>query len=328
MKTCFVFVALLLLGGCFQRSALENTLIDMNERLVSFTGIDNPIDINKPELSAPSKQTFKLNVDEVLINLREFYSLDECQVTKLVAERNTALGKTQLPSVRFAYERAMLTALQNCSDQIDPSHRMQNKLNEWMVTKQENLPVVYANLITQSTESYNAISLPSGYIQGSSADHFPESKLAINALVNAPTNDALDLSELENHLKALENARLVANMWHTQNLFIEALPQITPLLQKYQTANTCETRAQRDELKIMQNIFKLFFADKIQPLASQLNKYHYQIGPLLNELTSMPSLPDAYIAYVSEHNNDKHAQYRQVMSEHIQAWQKIFKLCS
>lgn len=327
MKIALLTCMLCFLLSCSPRSAIEDTLNDMHERLVSFTGINNTLEITTTQLSAPSKQQFKLNIEEVLINLREFYALDECQLTKLVAERNTALGKTQLPSVRFAYEKALLTALQECVDQVGPSHRMHDKLTEWLMIKQHNLPLAYANFITQSDESYKAITLPSGFITGDHKDSFAESALAINALVKAPDALVVDLNALENHLKLIGNTRLIANMWSTQSLFIDALPQITSLLKTYQQLNTCDTRAQRDEIKIMQNIFKLFFADKVQPLASQLNKYQYRIGPLLNKLIDMPHFPANYVAYVSMHNNEQHERYRQVMSEHIKEWQNIFRLC-
>ncbi len=328
LKVCVLPGILFLLAACSKNSAIENTLVEMNERLVSYTEIENSLALNLAELEPPARSALRLDIENVSINLREFYALNQCNLAKLIAERNTALGKTQLPSIRFAYEHRLLDELYTCERQLDDAHRMKAKLGEWLVTKQKNLPRVYANLITQSKETNIAFTLPSGYISGTESDNFLETKMAIDALTTSPESYGFDVKNLEHHLRVLEKARLIANMWNTQNLLIEALPQITSVLKAYQLKNNCATASQREELRVMQNIYKIFFAEKVQPIVSQLNKYHYQISPSLIELAQMPALPENFVDYIKRHNVEQHQQYRTVLSDHISEWQKVFNMCT
>jgi hypothetical protein len=77
----------------------------------------------------------------------------------------------------------------------------------------------------------------------------------------------------------------------------------------------------------MRNIFTMFFADAIQPLASQLNHYQYQLNPSFDVLSSHPYLPPVWKAYIRAHYIDDAMRYKSTMQEHIELWQDIFKLC-
>ena len=56
----------------------------------------------------PALKNLKQHIPDTKIKLFEFYDLKQCQLYTLIAERNTSLGKLQLPSRRYLYERKLI----------------------------------------------------------------------------------------------------------------------------------------------------------------------------------------------------------------------------
>ena len=99
-------------------------------------------------------------------------------------------------------------------------------------------------------------------------------------------------------------------------------------LEEYLLANTCSNSKQADDIVIMRNIFTMFFAEKIQSLAAELNKYHYQIAPLVLPLTEADILPSSYKDYLKRQLVTNHNAYQSAMKIHIESWQQIFARCA
>ena len=326
---------MLMLSACSQHSKIKSDLRDYNDRLQSFTNIETAEPSNRLiDLNSPQKHPLKHNIAALSINLREFHAFMECSLNTHIAQRNTALGKVQLPSKRFVYEVNLLKEFDRCikilktnkANNADAPQLLQ-KLTQWQLSKQQQLPMVWSNLITQSSEIYLHLSVAGDFISGKANDNFQTSKQALHYLSETLVRQDLDASELEEHLKELEHSRLLARMWRTQLLIIQQLDVSTPVLSSYLEINQCSTKKQAADIVIMRNIFTLFFVENIQPLASQLNKYHYQLIPILNTLIESPYLPAAFKQYIFEHAVKQHSNYKNSMQKHIQLWQEIFKRC-
>lgn len=333
-KIFLIFMSFSLLTACSEHYEIEKNLDKYTKRLESFTKIDaSTLASNKPNssITAPPKRKLLIPLEPTLIKLREFYSFKECPLYALVAERNTALGKTQLPSSRFIYEKKLLNALNECIEIEENKPRNDAfvaKLKTWRTLKATQIHNVWANMFTQSNEVYFHFTQAPDYISAASSDEFTGVKQALNFLINAKTVDIIDEVKLERHLQQLEQSRLIARMWRTQDLLIDELTHIAPLLEEYLVINTCSNKQQKQEIDIMKNIFTIFFAQNIQSQASELNKYYYQLKPLYESIIGDGHLPLEFIDYVRVNGIDKHQEYRDVMAQHIKLWQMIFATCS
>lgn len=341
----FVFTVIM---GCSKQQQIEKDLLAYQERLSSFTGIEiahnNKLNI---QLNAPLKSSLAQNIEQIYINLRELYALQECTLNQVVAERNTALGKMQLPSNRYSYEIALLDELANCRTQILSKENQENasllinQLENWEEQKKVQLPLAWSNFMTQSDELYLHMSSSPSYISGDEEDNFITSKQAWTSLSmhtdyfletqafeskvkqgNLPIPD-----NLEQHLQHLEQSRLLARMWKTQLLITNILANTTPLLDEYLNLNTCSNAKQAADITIMRNIFTMFFAEKIQSLAAELNKYHYQLAPLVLPLSEADVLPNAYKDFLKRQLVTNHEMYKTTMKIHIEKWQQVFARC-
>jgi hypothetical protein len=332
---------MLLLSACSGHNQIERDIKAYAERLQSFTNID----IEKPstviDLNAPNKIILAADIAQVSINLREFYAFKQCSLNQMIAQRNTALGKMQLPSSRFIYEHALVQEFSRCKSLItkelesiedesrkDDLLRLVAKLSEWQNLKQQQLPLVWSNFVTQSNEIFLSVALSQDFISAAPSDNFQATRQAWQFIANSYEAKQLDSSELEDHLRELENTRLLAKIWRTQQYISMQLDAISPLLTTYLANNTCSTSKQEKDIEIMRNIFTLFFADKIQSLAAELNRYHYQLEPLLQTVIASNHLPDIYSEYINGHLINGHDEYKRSMKNHIALWQEIFARCN
>jgi len=325
---CFVAVAL---GtACSEHTKITSDLDNYSQRLQSYTGITLSEENFSYNLQPPAKNELKHDIPEITINLREFYALNDCALHQLIAERNTALGKMQLPSGRYAYESALLVELKQCVQSLQSKPEKQaisEKLIEWTTLKQQQLPLVWANLITQSTEVFAHFTNANNFISGTPSDNFQSTKQALKFILDSETEHPVNISELELHLQQLANSPLLARQWRTQLLISQKLDHISPLLAEYVETNQCKTLTEKKGIQIMQNIFRKLFADTIQPLAGELNRYHYQLGPYIEQLTLSPHFVNSFGDYLRRHNQYNYQIYRKSMDTHIKLWQEIFSRC-
>nr|WP_136249567.1 DUF3080 family protein [Ningiella ruwaisensis] len=331
--------ALSLISACSKHQQIKHDLDALEGRLQDFTGIS----IKRPEpdlsLQLVSKSELKQDVPQIQINMRDFYAVDDCPLGQLIAERNTALGKMQQASTRFDYELRLLDTLQNCMQQMQSEHPVYPQMQSWLEQKTDNLPLVYANLMTQSDESYRAFSTAGDFISGTKDDSFPATKLALQHLsaispsakqdetMQNTQQSAANLALLEQHLQTLSNSKLPARMWRTQALLAQRLPPLSDLLKQYLAQTQCSNKQDEEEIKIMRNIFKMFFADKIQPLGAQLNHYQYQLNPFFEAFSKDENLPADFRRHIKMHSTESMQTYKTAMREHIETWQQVFALC-
>lgn len=323
-------VALLIISGCSDTKKIAVDLEDYSERLQSYTGIaiESLPEVNN--LYAPNKQALKIDIERTSINLRELFAFNDCSLNQLVAQRNTALGKMQLPSSRYAYESELVHELAACQRTLQENEgktELVAKLADWSALKQQQLPQVWANLITQSIETDTHFTGGTGYISGTSNDNFQATKLALNFLLKSQNEHPVNASALELHLQQLNNTPLMAKKWRTQLLLAQELNNISRLLNTYLINNTCSTRKEEESIEVMRNIFRIFFAERIQTVAGQLNNYYYQLSPLVEQLAQAPQMPTAFNEYLLLHNTLNFEAYTEAMQSHIQIWQQIFERC-
>jgi len=331
----FVLSLVASLSGCSKHLQIERDLQAYSERLQDFTDVSSQA-LTRPILlqdSLPPKTSLEYQLPPLQINLREFYAFSDCSLNTLVAQRNTGLGKMQLPSSRFLYETQLLSEFENCRALLfddEESAKVLPKLAAWETEKRAQYPKVWSNFISQSNEISLHISVASDFIAGQAEDNFQSVKQAwvyIANTYNSQNSVDISASDLEYHLQSLEQSRLLARIFKTQDLIRRYLDATSPILETFLQVNPCSTPQQEEDVVIMRNIFTLFFAQKIQSVAGELNKYVYQLAPIIEKLTQVESLPQAYVDYLQRHLIHQHKAYKDSMHNHIVLWQSIFASC-
>lgn len=387
MRLAGIVIAVGFLQGCFGAPSIDDTMDEYTTRL--FRVLDKPLSENEPPLTArrnlvlPSQTyptLFELgnNVTTLNINIREFYAIQDCELGRIVAERNTALGKTQLPSQRLQYEHRVLNALANCEARLKATDNpIASTVAEWRKQKQAQYQSVWANVVQTSTEMKLGLSMAGAPLQ---ASENKDAKASVNALnfinglaktlkhesvvegklqathesagdgsvanasfeganfeganivektdkVNVEVS-ASDSGELEQQLQIIASSRLPAKLWQTQAILHNRLVSLNQLLAPALNSVQCKNGVTSDKATILRNVFYLYFIEEIQPIASTLNSYHYQLQPLWKQWAENAALSAPFKAHIRTHAIDNFVQYSATMKAHVSLWQDFLGRCN
>lgn len=289
--------------------------------------LDVPFDDISPNISLqfPDGIQLRLDIPKTSINLRDFYALADCQVSTLIAERNTALGKVQLPSTRFVYELSLVEGLQTCLTTAK-DEKQQRQLNNWLELKRKNRSLVWADLIQNSDEIQTTLSDNQTLFSHNDPALNVKYEQAFEFLLQLDTQSQVDANLLENSLNTLRLNPLLAEVWRTQRLISKHLEETTQMLHAASSELQCNSAQSRQKAKYLSNVFKLFFVERLQPLASDLNQITYSLTPYLQVLQDHPALSPAFKQYLYLHNRE-FEDYQKTIKQHVMVWQRLFKRC-
>ena len=362
-----ISVAMFALLGCFGGSTVKQSIDDYAARLSRV--LDTPLPdsfndkITTPLPKLADSATLKHAIEGVNINLREFYALQDCELGTVVAERNTSLGKSQLPSQRLVYESNLLNVLKSCEAALTKENESNQRnaalaatIASWREQKTQDYSKTWANLVQGSQELRLALNTPERLF---SVENNKDALSSVNALyyINSLSNKGLLLSdmyssntassdteteatnennsesiiessELEQQLKIIRSARLPATLWHTQQTLTQNLSLLTNLLETQLDAVSCPEGRASDKAKILRNVFYLFFIEEIQPVGSLVNQYHYKLAPLWEDWLAQPSLHEEFKRYIRQQSQDGFNQYSSVMKAHVNLWQGFLGRCN
>ena len=362
-----ISVAMFALLGCFGGSTVKQSIDDYAARLSRV--LDTPLPdsfndkITTPLPKLADSATLKHAIEGVSINLREFYALQDCELGTVVAERNTSLGKSQLPSQRLVYESKLLNVLKSCEAALTKENESNQRnaalaatIASWREQKTQDYSKTWANLVQGSQELRLALNTPERLF---SVENNRDALSSVNALyyINSLSNKELLLSdmyssntassdteteatnennsesiiessELEQQLKIIRSARLPATLWHTQQTLTQNLSLLTNMLETELDAVSCPEGRASDKAKILRNVFYLFFIEEIQPVGSLVNQYHYKLAPLWEDWLAQPSLHEEFKRYIRQQSQDGFNQYSSVMKAHVNLWQGFLGRCN
>ena len=362
-----ISVAMFALLGCFGGSTVKQSIDDYAARLSRV--LDTPLPdsfndkITTPLPKLADSATIKHAIEGVNINLREFYALQDCELGTVVAERNTSLGKSQLPSQRLVYESKLLNVLRSCEAALTKENESNQRnaalaatISSWREQKTQDYSKTWANLVQGSQELRLALNTPERLF---SVENNRDALSSVNALyyINSLSNKELLLSdmyssntassdteteatnennsesiiessELEQQLKIIRSARLPATLWHTQQTLTQNLSLLTNMLETELDAVSCPEGRASDKAKILRNVFYLFFIEEIQPVGSLVNQYHYKLEPLWEDWLAQPSLHKEFKRYIRQQSQDGFNQYSSAMKAHVNLWQGFLGRCN
>ena len=362
-----ISVAMFALLGCFGGSTVKQSIDDYAARLSRV--LDTPLPdsfndkITTPLPKLADSATLKQAIEGVNINLREFYALQDCELGTVVAERNTSLGKSQLPSQRLVYESKLLNVLNSCEAALTKENESNQRnaalaatIASWREQKTQDYSKTWANLVQGSQELRLALNTPERLF---SVENNRDALSSVNALYyisslsnkglllsdmyssNTASSDTeteatnennseriIESSELEQQLKIIRSARLPATLWHTQQTLTQNLSLLTNMLETELDAVSCPEGRASDKAKILRNVFYLFFIEEIQPVGSLVNQYHYKLAPLWEDWLAQPSLHEEFKRYIRQQSQDGFNQYSSAMKAHVNLWQGFLGRCN
>ncbi|MDR5899764.1 DUF3080 family protein [Halomonas vilamensis] len=247
-RLLYVMGSLLLLSltGCDQGGEAEGVWQAYHQQLSAALD-KNDIDRSPPpNIGAfPKRQSVLFDISETRESLLNVYALRECNITSLVAARNNQLGRVAPPSQQWLYERELWQRLSHCWNTDTPdelSDENRKRLRDITLNKTTQLPYVSWNAIFDSSEwekNFSRASQPLSASELSPSSETNDIEAGLNALLYL-RNMTLhqfdrqwqqDSSQLENHLKTLQERPLTAELLRSLMLATQRLDEATSFLQ-------------------------------------------------------------------------------------------------
>jgi hypothetical protein len=325
LKTVGIVLLISLISACTNQHKFADNIEEYRSRVASVLNYSTAQSAEVSPLAYPSIRSLKKSIPEISINLRDFYALNDCEIMTQIAQRNTSLGRTQLPSTRYTYEVSLLQGLSECAAQIEDP-KIKKQLTLWFDAKTLNLPLIWADLIQTSEEIALSMSSNDGFIVGDQNDNFNQVYQALRYLIDLENNPNSDIEILEYHLKTLKQNPLLARIWRSQEMLIIHLSLLSEEIKQHTEELNCNNSKQQTTAVYLNNVFKLFFIEQIQPAASALNSYQYKLFPLLERLNKSEVI-DAALKNLLKEQKHRFDRYQIVIREHVQIWQKLLKQC-
>ena len=236
-RICIFSAGLVTLFGCFGGDTVKQSIEDYAERLSRV--LDTPLpDTFNDKITTPlpklaDSATLKHTIEGVSINLREFYALQDCELGTVVAERNTSLGKSQLPSQRLAYESKLLSVLESCEAALVDSDRVKDSesadknavkkkqalaatIASWREQKSQDYSKTWANLIQGSQELRLALNTPERLF---SVENNKDALSSVNALFYLSSLNNMSFSSGETASRH-SNKALTSNQDSVENVSV------------------------------------------------------------------------------------------------------------
>lgn len=283
----------------------------------------------RPPLDYPSPASLRQTIPSLNVNLREFYALQECELGTLVAERNTAVGKTQQPSQRLAYETQLLASIDACISQLsNANQQLATRLQEIKSIKRAQRQRVWANLIQSSNELRYALSMPRQLLTAQANRDARAGITSLHYLNQRQSPSAFTLSELERQLQQTASARLPAKLFQTQHYLAATLDPLTTSLTPLLASVACPERRASEKAKILRNVFYLFFIEKVQPVGSRLNDYYYQVLPVFRDWVGNAAFHPDFKHYIQGNAIEGFTRYQSAVTAHVSLWQDFLGRCN
>ena len=330
-----VILAASLLLGCGEQQ-WQASVDEYRERITRVLDIESePLSWQVEPINFPSRRELLLPEPELYINMLDFLRISQCDLQRLVGERNSALAKVQSGSQRLFYHLSFIELAQKCLDSGHVEGELKGALEEAVAAKRDAIPTYIANAFFRSQE-LQALFQPFGELNPIELGQMPaklEQALEVIARVH---RDAFGGSLDETHSKSYEQAlqvigssQYVGVLIHQHRQLASAMRQMRGLLQGNgfcvvsSSGAVLLTPSKRDALLF---ILRKHYIASVQQAATYLVRQRKQFLELWSMAESGVSKPQALELYWQA-MHDQFAEFDELLAWHTKYWQVHLQRC-
>ena len=291
----------------------------------------------------PRRRDIKLPETHENISFVEFLSLDQCGLQKLIADRNSVLGKQMLNSQRLLYEHKLSLTLATCINEQKNAKNIDKHFIKRLIqikdAKATDLNIAYWNGTFASKEIHNHFSFSSGPLDINQHLNSQSQLEALRYLNNLSLKlgkfDGIISEEMEVHYQALSKRNYGGELLQAMDFLAFHLYTTANALNETTHSNDfCSDGKTKEKAKVLKNIFEKFYVGKIQPYLSRVHKessvWLTMIGKMVSQHhTQSEILLNYYKKQLDPtQNTSAFARLTSANTDHINAWKKLFDKCN
>ena len=316
---CCTLAAVVLTGCQRQPEALFSDYQARLQRLLEIPAFE----LSKPALPPlPEIRSISIVIPSATIDLTDMLALDICDLETLIAERNNSLGKVQTDASILQYELKLLVKLGNCVNspalfkQFAPE--LQTTLQQIYQQKQQQLPTVFANLLSRDPTLRQQLS---GSQRGIASDQsgLADTVQAIKQLnllrqfIQQQDYLAASQIQINSALGALYYSQLVADLQHSLRLSQQFFFLLDQQLRQIPTTQLCKT-----DKTVRENLLLQIFIGRLQPELARVDGMATELIAELLQLYQQHPLLDS----IQQRLQMPQQQLQQHLRQHVAFWQR------
>lgn len=354
-----MFSLLLFLSACADDGALDSVLSNYRYRMsnafdIQVTSADERAEsVQQEALSLyPSRRQLLVEPTKITISLLEFLRLSECELQRLVGERNSSLGLFQRDSLGYIYDRKFIVLAERCLYQraSQAGSTLNNQLESALDLKRKQLPERKWNMTFASEEFAVLFSSATVLPQRAELQVTPANLLeALRTLqyalvpddVSGSTSDEANTTALDDELaESIESAlavivseKYMGKLAHAMWAFSNELDLITAAVETRLDAKPlCPFGRPTPSFKVVQNVFHKFYIGEVQPFAALVDQRSKGMLLSLRPLVRVYDLrPEAFELYWdavwSNETLSTRARFLESISAHTSMWKRVLSEC-
>lgn len=322
-------------------------LDDYVERLAGVLRVDpGEVEGYRAQLLAyPARRHRRLPLADVRIGLLDFLDLRRCGLYRIVAERNSVLGRVMPVSQQLVYEHRLLVSLRACLRQLpgDGADRraLREKLDQVEAIKIADLPRAYWNATFGSPEFEHMLSLaasplPVGALDRDSAaiERALDRLAAIGPRLGHASLE-LDSGRLEGHYQALLARRLAGELLGAVDLLRHHLDAAAQVLEtRLAQGPVCTPDKPGPSARAVEAVFREHYVARVRPYLATVHRQARDWLTLVNRLAheqrghSTPAFDAYFEAQLSmQANGALWPRFQRARERHTQAWRAVLVQC-
>lgn len=324
-------VIVILLSAC-TADPPEHRLQDYETRLYRTLDIDR-VDTGIAQYPRfPAQRDLHMDSPRETVDILDLWSMRECALHGVVAQKNSSLGRVAQPSTRMFHELEFLRLAPACIDLLlqEDKEELAATLSEVRSRKEARLPGVIWQGVLGGGEYQSFWKLPQRLGDYPSADNLASDQ-ALEALAGdvqrwLGKDYRFEAAEVETNLKALATGD-GGSIYKSAVLQARYLARIdTALQQRLQAGPVCKS-AQDETARILDTVVRKYFVGVIQPWSVRVQGRAYQLEAAYEIETLLArGQPRAFAVWREERDQVIAAALRAPRS-HVEALLPVMREC-
>lgn len=260
----------------------------------------------------------------ITLGLLDSYTLSQCRLFNLIADRNSILGKVSDPFRQFDYQVRFIQIAETCLQNTDLADNVALELKKALKIKKNELKSVYfSNLLWTSEAMRNQLTTPE-WISDADVHHHAAAEsafLTLNASLGALNKkDWISLSKIQPYQETIEKQPVIGRLIYSISNTEQAMNTINDFLALHLDSVPCGTQRDNTQYRYLTNVFNQQYITVIQPYLSNVNQLYYAFSTHTQFLKDkdFPHQIDLDKLYLS---------FQTAILDHVELWQDISKRC-
>ncbi|MBX2857468.1 MAG: DUF3080 domain-containing protein [Cellvibrionaceae bacterium] len=322
-----------LLSGCSPQRSTQDIFDNYLYRLANSLDVKrNDIEPSAVLPTYPSKRALTYPIPPLKINFLEFLKLSNCELQRLIGQRNSSLGKFISGYHSLLYHREFLLLAERCLAGMDKSASRYELLQQAVNHKTTYRDELYWNASFAGDEFRYLFSVSSQVFTPEKIADKPTDLIQALQFFNAWLGEnSLDKQRLSQAYQTIEKTKWLGELRLTMTLAVNKLKRADALIQqRLEQRPLCYKPQVNRRFTIVKNVFYQFYIAEVQVLLSKLHQQAQELLALINQLQNKQKAHPAFATFWRQiylEENGEWQQFNRAIESHTLSWQTLLKQC-